>query len=88
MYISNLTILYYRFRYRSEKEKKRLDEAGVGESVINAAVSEFILEIIVKHGKPAERLCNKGKTFNYFFSKPCQKYQNMVCYLPYVTYGT
>jgi len=45
--------------YRSEKEKKRLDEAGVGESVINAAVSEFILEIIVKHGKPAERLCNK-----------------------------
>ena len=50
------------FRYRSEKEKKRLDEAGVGESVINAAVSEFILEIIVKHGKPAERLCNKGNT--------------------------
>merc|ERR1711990_477913 len=45
--------------YRSEKEKKRLDEAGVGEKVINAAVSEFILEIIVKHGKPAERLCNK-----------------------------
>ena len=48
------------FRYRSEKEKKRLDEAGVNEAVINSAISEFILEIIVKHGKPAERLCNKG----------------------------
>ena len=47
-------------RYRSEKEKKRLDEAGVNEAVINSAISEFILEIIVKHGKPAERLCNKG----------------------------
>ena len=46
--------------YRSEKEKKRLDEAGVNEAVINSAISEFILEIIVKHGKPAERLCNKG----------------------------
>ena len=57
-----MAILHCQFRYRSEKEKKRLDEAGVGESVINAAVSEFILEIIVKHGKPAERLCNKGKT--------------------------
>lgn len=45
--------------YRSEKEKKRLDEAGVNEAVINSAISEFILEIIVKHGKPAERLCNK-----------------------------
>ena len=73
MYISNMTILYYRFRYRSEKEKKRLDEAGVGESVINAAVSEFILEIIVKHGKPAERLCNKGKTLNYFSLKTMPK---------------
>jgi len=45
--------------YRSEKEKNRLKEAGVGEEVVNAAISEFILEIIVRHGKPAERLCNK-----------------------------
>ena len=29
-------------RYRSEKEKNRLQEAGVGEEVVNAAVSEFI----------------------------------------------
>lgn len=45
--------------YKSEKEKNRLEQAGVTEEVVNAAVSEFILELIVKHGKPAERLCNK-----------------------------
>ena len=49
--------------YRSAREKRLLDEAGVSEEVINSAVSEFILEIIVKHGKPAERLCNKGTGF-------------------------
>ena len=46
--------------YRSAREKKLLDEAGVSEEVIDSAISEFILEIIVKHGEPAERLCNKG----------------------------
>uniref|UniRef100_A0AC35U8K1 Protein-tyrosine sulfotransferase n=1 Tax=Rhabditophanes sp. KR3021 TaxID=114890 RepID=A0AC35U8K1_9BILA len=44
---------------RSEKEWKRLKEAGVTEEVIDAAVTAFINNIIVGHGKPAERLCNK-----------------------------
>ena len=35
-------LLSYVFRYRSEKEKNRLKEAGVGEEVVNAAISEFI----------------------------------------------
>ena len=47
------------FRYRSEKESKRLDEAGVTRNVVDSAVAEFLLEIMAKHGKPAERLCNK-----------------------------
>lgn len=40
-------------------ESKRLQEAGISPEVLDAAVSAFILEIIVKHGKPANRLCNK-----------------------------
>ena len=31
----------------------------VGEAVQSAAVSDFILEIIVKHGAPARHYCNK-----------------------------
>lgn len=45
--------------YKSEKEANRLEEAGVTKDVVDSAVAEFLLEIIVKHGKPAERLCNK-----------------------------
>lgn len=38
---------------------RRLREAGLTDSVLNDAISSFILNIIVKHGKPADRLCNK-----------------------------
>lgn len=44
---------------KSEKEQKRLAEAGMTGDVLNAAISAFILEIIVRHGEPAPRLCNK-----------------------------
>lgn len=44
---------------RGPIEKKRLHEAGVTPDVLDAAVGEFMLEIIVRHGKPAKRLCNK-----------------------------
>lgn len=44
---------------KSPKESKRLDEAGLTSEVLNSAISAFILEIIVKHGEPAPRLCNK-----------------------------
>lgn len=40
-------------------ESKRLEEAGITAEVLDSAIGSFILEIIVRHGKPAPRLCNK-----------------------------
>ncbi|XP_056677534.1 protein-tyrosine sulfotransferase 2 isoform X1 [Monodelphis domestica] len=44
---------------RSGREKMRLDEAGVTDEVLDAAMQAFILEVIAKHGEPARVLCNK-----------------------------
>ncbi|CAG5872527.1 protein-tyrosine sulfotransferase 1-like isoform 1-T5 [Menidia menidia] len=44
---------------RSVKERLRLDEAGVTDQVLDSAVRAFLLEVIVGHGEPAPRLCNK-----------------------------
>ncbi|TDH05010.1 hypothetical protein EPR50_G00139120 [Perca flavescens] len=44
---------------RSVKERMRLDEAGVTDQVLDSAVRAFLLEVIVGHGEPAPRLCNK-----------------------------
>ncbi|KAE9554895.1 hypothetical protein FO519_001923 [Halicephalobus sp. NKZ332] len=44
---------------KSEREWKRLQEAGVDDDVINAAISSFIVQVIAGHGSPAPRLCNK-----------------------------
>ncbi|XP_063700470.1 protein-tyrosine sulfotransferase [Culicoides brevitarsis] len=44
---------------KSEKESLRLKEAGISPEVLNEAIAQFSLEIIVKHGEPAPRLCNK-----------------------------
>ncbi|KTG44227.1 hypothetical protein cypCar_00006358 [Cyprinus carpio] len=44
---------------RSGREKMRLDEAGVTDEVLDSAMQAFLLEIIVKHGEPANYLCNK-----------------------------
>lgn len=44
---------------KSEREKMRLDEAGVTDEVLDSAMQAFILEIIAKHGEPAKVLCNK-----------------------------
>merc|ERR1711874_159892 len=44
---------------RSDRERHRLLQGGVTNKVIDAAVSSFILEAIVQHGEPAQRLCNK-----------------------------
>jgi protein-tyrosine sulfotransferase len=53
-------IIYLRNQWTSnKKEAERLKNAGIGEELIDSAISSFILEIIVKHGKPAENLCNK-----------------------------
>ena len=43
----------------SEKERLRFKEAGLTKNVLNAAFSSFILEIIIRHGNTAPRLCNK-----------------------------
>lgn len=44
---------------RSARERLRLDEAGVTDEVLDAAIRAFLLEVIVGHGEPAPRLCNK-----------------------------
>ncbi|XP_076130501.1 tyrosylprotein sulfotransferase 1, like isoform X1 [Alosa pseudoharengus] len=44
---------------RSARERMRLEEAGVTDEVLDAAVRAFLLEVIVGHGEPAPRLCNK-----------------------------
>lgn len=44
---------------KAEKEAERLKEAGLSDSVLDDAVAAFVLEVIVKHGEVAPRLCNK-----------------------------
>ncbi|XP_074641345.1 protein-tyrosine sulfotransferase 1-like [Tubulanus polymorphus] len=43
----------------SELEKARLDEAKVTVDVMESALKSYILSIIVNHGEPALRYCNK-----------------------------
>ncbi|CAN7944210.1 unnamed protein product [Ixodes pacificus] len=44
---------------KNPTEMHRLLEGGITDEVLDAAMSAFILEVIVRHGKPAPRLCNK-----------------------------
>ncbi|CAH2074798.1 unnamed protein product, partial [Iphiclides podalirius] len=44
---------------RSQKESMRLEQAGVSKEVLDNAIAAFCLEVIVRHGEPAPRLCNK-----------------------------
>lgn len=41
------------------RNKERLLNAGITADVFDSAISKFVLELIVKHGKWAPRLCNK-----------------------------
>jgi len=53
-------LIYMRNQWtNSKKENERLKNAGMTDEIIDSAVGAFILEVIVKHGKPAEHLCNK-----------------------------
>jgi hypothetical protein len=53
-------LIYMRNQWtNSKKEMERLKNAGMSDDIIDSAVGAFILEVIVKHGKPAENLCNK-----------------------------
>jgi len=68
---------------KSQKESLRLMEAGVTPQILNEAITSFILEIIVRHGKPAKFLCNKDpftlKSTVYLYKMfPNSKYIFMV----------
>lgn len=53
-------LIYMRNQWtQSKKESERLQNAGMTDDIIDSAVGAFILEVIVKHGKPAEHMCNK-----------------------------
>ncbi len=53
-------ILAMRSRWdRSEKEHKRLIEAGLSGNALDLATRAFITSIILGHGEPAKYLCNK-----------------------------
>lgn len=43
----------------NDREKRRREEAGVTQELLDSAVAALIGEIIAKHGEPAPRLCNK-----------------------------
>lgn len=45
--------------FSSPKERQRLTEAGILPKVLDQAMMQFILEIIVNHGHEAKFLCNK-----------------------------
>ena len=53
--------------YASENEKARLSQGGVTNDVIDSAVTSFILQSIVQHGPPADRLCNKAECSHSHF---------------------
>jgi protein-tyrosine sulfotransferase len=53
-------LIYMRNQWtNSKKEAERLKNAGITEDIIDSAIGAFILEVVVKHGKPADHLCNK-----------------------------
>lgn len=53
-------ILQMRERWRkARREHKRLDAAGLNDTVLNLIVRNFISNIIELHGPPAKNLCNK-----------------------------
>ncbi len=53
-------LIYMRNQWiNSKKENERLQNAGMTDEIIDSAVGSFILEVIVKHGKTAQHLCNK-----------------------------
>lgn len=60
-------ILGMRSRWdKSEKEHRRLVEAGLDQEVLDRATRAFISEIIMGHGLPSKYLCNKDPlSLNY-----------------------
>ena len=46
--------------FRDNQRARRGNTNQMAESSINAAVADFILEIVVNHGEEANLYCNKG----------------------------
>lgn len=44
---------------KSNKERRRLEEAGLNEAVLSLVIRNFISDVMEHHGAPALRLCNK-----------------------------
>jgi hypothetical protein len=56
--ISNL--INRRFDWTKSKiEKERLEAGGMSDYIIDSAIAQFILQIMLKQGEIAEHLCNK-----------------------------
>jgi protein-tyrosine sulfotransferase len=67
----------------SEKESDRFKSSFISNHLIDLATAQFILEIIVKHGKTAEHFCNKDPLvlrYSTFMKKifPNSKYILMI----------
>lgn len=57
--LSQIVSMRYDMFNQSAYENDRLKDAGVTQEVIDSAVSAFILEVMIKHGKDTFNLCNK-----------------------------
>lgn len=61
-------IMTMRYDFASEHEQTRLSSAGVSKDLIDRAIRAFILEIVRKHGEPAQNLCNKDPLMLMYLS--------------------
>jgi len=53
-------ILHMRHMWKmAPKESERLESAGITDTIVDAAIGSFVLEVMVRHGKKAQHLCNK-----------------------------
>jgi protein-tyrosine sulfotransferase len=57
--VPRMVAMRFELQAQSDREKERLEQAGVTQDVIDSAVGAFILDIIVHHGAMAPYLCNK-----------------------------
>lgn len=54
------TIIEKKFDWtQSEKEKERLKYAGMSDDLIDSAVAQFLLQVLLKHEKLTPNICNK-----------------------------
>lgn len=69
--------------FTNQKESERLRNAGISDEIVDSAISSFMLEVMIRHGKPAPRLCNKDPLllrYSTYISKlfPNSKYILMI----------